>query len=79
MTAYSLGGWCYPLYSGSLLCYNHTHNPAFVIASGAILGIGASFLWVAQGAVEYLLLPVDFFLLTTSYLVVLDHGLLSLT
>ncbi|KAG6832737.1 hypothetical protein H0H87_000586 [Tephrocybe sp. NHM501043] len=46
-----LGGWTYPLYSGALLCYNHTHNSAFVIASGAILGIGASFLWVAQGAI----------------------------
>ncbi|KAF5359181.1 hypothetical protein D9756_003601 [Leucocoprinus leucothites] len=50
-TCLLLGGWCYPLYSGSLLCYNHTHNSAFVIASGAILGIGASFLWVAQGAI----------------------------
>ncbi|TFK65106.1 MFS general substrate transporter [Pluteus cervinus] len=46
-----IGGWCYPLYSGALLCYNHTQNSAFVIASGAILGLGASFLWVAQGAV----------------------------
>ncbi|EKM79019.1 hypothetical protein AGABI1DRAFT_121334 [Agaricus bisporus var. burnettii JB137-S8] len=46
-----IGGWTYPLYSGSLLCYNHTNNAAFVIASGAILGIGASFLWVAQGAI----------------------------
>lgn len=50
----STGGWCYPLYSGALLCYNHTHNSAFVIASGAVLGIGASFLWVAQGAVSSL-------------------------
>ncbi|CAG8126104.1 unnamed protein product [Penicillium olsonii] len=46
-----LGGWTYPLYSGSLLCFNATKNGAFVIASGAILGIGASFLWVAQGAI----------------------------
>ncbi|KAF8625232.1 hypothetical protein AX17_006898 [Amanita inopinata Kibby_2008] len=46
-----IGGWTYPLYSGALLCYNHTKNSAFVIASGAILGIGASFLWVAQGAI----------------------------
>ncbi|KAG6809032.1 hypothetical protein H0H92_001876 [Tricholoma furcatifolium] len=46
-----VGGWTYPLYSGALLCYNHTHNSAFVIAAGAILGIGASFLWVAQGAI----------------------------
>jgi MFS family permease len=68
-----LGGWTYPLYSGSLLCFNGmaddlfmripgymlisgfshpaTQNGAFVIASGAILGVGASFLWVAQGAI----------------------------
>ncbi|CAG8375252.1 unnamed protein product [Penicillium salamii] len=46
-----LGGWTYPLYSGSLLCFNATNNGAFVIASGAILGVGASFLWVAQGAI----------------------------
>ncbi|KAL5361996.1 major facilitator superfamily domain-containing protein [Aspergillus floccosus] len=46
-----IGGWTYPLYSGSLLCFNRTGNGAFVIAAGAILGIGASFLWVAQGAI----------------------------
>ncbi|KAG6877162.1 hypothetical protein C0993_009767 [Termitomyces sp. T159_Od127] len=46
-----IGGWTYALYSASLLCYNHTQNSAFVIASGAVLGIGASFLWVAQGAI----------------------------
>ncbi|GLI81568.1 hypothetical protein PoHVEF18_009953 [Penicillium ochrochloron] len=28
-----------------------TKNGAFVIAAGAILGVGASFLWVAQGAI----------------------------
>ncbi|KAL0568892.1 hypothetical protein V5O48_013081 [Marasmius crinis-equi] len=49
-TCLLIGGWTYPLYSGSLLCYNHTRNAAFVIASGTILGLGASFLWVAQGA-----------------------------
>ena len=46
-----LGGWTYPLYAGSLLCFNRTQNGAFVIASGAILGVGASFLWVSQGAI----------------------------
>ncbi|ORY31999.1 major facilitator superfamily domain-containing protein [Naematelia encephala] len=46
-----LGGWTYALYTGSLLNYNRTHNGAFVIASGAILGIGAAFLWIAQGAI----------------------------
>ncbi|KAL3465738.1 hypothetical protein BJX64DRAFT_296997 [Aspergillus heterothallicus] len=36
-----LGGWTYPLYAGSLLCFNKTGNGAFVIASGAILAIAA--------------------------------------
>ncbi|OAA53598.1 major facilitator superfamily transporter [Niveomyces insectorum RCEF 264] len=45
-----IGGWTYALYSGSLLSYNHNKNGAFVIASGAILGIGASFIWIVQGA-----------------------------
>jgi Ion channel regulatory protein UNC-93 len=30
-------------------CCADTRNAAFVIASGAILGIGAAFLWIAQG------------------------------
>lgn len=46
-----IGGWTYALYSGSLLNYNHHANSAFVIVSGALLGIGASFLWVAQGSI----------------------------
>ncbi|KFY44338.1 hypothetical protein V494_01522 [Pseudogymnoascus sp. VKM F-4513 (FW-928)] len=46
-----LGGWTYALYSGSLLNFNHQNNGAFVIASGAILGVGASMLWVVQGAI----------------------------
>ncbi|KAK5995449.1 hypothetical protein PT974_03856 [Cladobotryum mycophilum] len=46
-----VGGWTYALYSGSLLGFNHTKNGSFVIASGAILGIGASFLWIVQGAI----------------------------
>ena len=46
-----LGGWTYALYSGSLLNLNHTENAAFVIGAAAILGIGASFLWVVQGAI----------------------------
>jgi hypothetical protein len=46
-----LGGWTYALYTGSLLNYNRTHNGAFVIASGAILGLGAAFLWITQGAI----------------------------
>nr|KMM68342.1 DUF895 domain-containing protein [Coccidioides posadasii RMSCC 3488] len=46
-----LGGWTYGLYSVSLLNFNIRNNGGFVIAAGAILGIGASFLWVAQGAI----------------------------
>ncbi|RDA88571.1 hypothetical protein CP532_5838 [Ophiocordyceps camponoti-leonardi (nom. inval.)] len=45
------GGWTYALYSGSLLNFNRTGNGAFVIASGALLGIGASLLWIVQGAI----------------------------
>ncbi|KAJ5987768.1 MFS general substrate transporter [Penicillium waksmanii] len=52
-----IGGWTYPLYSGSLLCFNSTNNGSFVIAAGAILGIGASFLWVAQGAIMTTYVP----------------------
>ncbi|KAJ5702014.1 MFS general substrate transporter [Penicillium malachiteum] len=52
-----LGGWAYPLYSGSLLCFSSTNNGAFVIASGAILGVGASFIWVAQGAIMTTYVP----------------------
>ncbi|KAI0483476.1 putative MFS transporter [Xylaria cf. heliscus] len=46
-----IGGWTYALYTGSLLHFNHHAEGAFVIASGAILGIGASFIWVVQGAI----------------------------
>lgn len=52
-----LGGWTYALYSGSLLNFNHHSNGAFVIASGAILGIGASMLWVVQGAIMTTYVP----------------------
>lgn len=47
----AFGGTGYALYSISLLMYNHTANSGFVIASGAILGICAAFLWCAQGTV----------------------------
>jgi MFS family permease len=69
-----LGGWAYPLYSGSLLCFNsmfhfetwrsmqelteiENGNGAFVIVAGAILGIGASFVWVSQGAIMTTYVP----------------------
>ncbi|GAB1192963.1 hypothetical protein APSETT444_002164 [Aspergillus pseudonomiae] len=45
-----IGGWTYALYAGSLLHFNRTSNGAFVIAAGAILGLGAAFFWVAQGS-----------------------------
>ncbi|CDK26063.1 unnamed protein product [Kuraishia capsulata CBS 1993] len=45
------GGWGYGLYVGSLLCFTKTNNGAFVIASGAILGVCAAFLWTAQGTI----------------------------
>lgn len=46
-----IGGWTYALYSGSLLSFNHNASGAFVITAGAILGIGASFIWIVQGAI----------------------------
>ncbi|CAK39218.1 putative MFS transporter [Aspergillus niger CBS 101883] len=52
-----LGGWTYALYSGSLLNFNYDKNGAFVIASGALLGVGASFLWVSQGAIMTTYVP----------------------
>lgn len=45
------GGTGYALYAGSLLCFNHTENRGFVIFAGAFLGICASCLWAAQGAI----------------------------
>lgn len=46
-----IGGWTYALYAGSLLNFNRTANGPFVIAAGALLGIGAAFFWVAQGTI----------------------------
>lgn len=50
-TLLTVGSWGYALYSASLLCYNITTNSGYVIASGAILGVCAAFLWTAQGAI----------------------------
>ncbi|EZF34075.1 UNC93-like protein [Trichophyton mentagrophytes] len=52
-----VGGWTYALYSASLLNFNIRHNGAFVIAAGGILGVGASFLWVTQGAIMTTYVP----------------------
>ncbi|RSH93071.1 hypothetical protein EHS25_007424 [Saitozyma podzolica] len=49
--AMGLGGWTYALYSGALLNYANNGNGAFVVASGALLGLGSAFFWLVQGAV----------------------------
>ncbi|TXG52157.1 hypothetical protein EZV62_021326 [Acer yangbiense] len=41
----------YVLYAGSFLYYNHYKHQSFAIAAGALLGIGAGLLWVAEGAI----------------------------
>jgi hypothetical protein len=47
----SATGWTYALYSGALLNYANNGNGAFVVASGALLGLGSAFFWLVQGAV----------------------------
>ncbi|CAM6092097.1 unnamed protein product [Calypogeia fissa] len=42
-----LGGLSYALYVGTYISY----NPLFVVTSGALLGVGAGFLWAAQGVI----------------------------
>ncbi|CEJ59575.1 Putative UNC93-like protein [Penicillium brasilianum] len=47
-----IGGWTYALYAGALLNSIRVKNGGpFVIASGALLGLGAAFFWVAQGTI----------------------------
>nr|CAB3480646.1 unnamed protein product [Digitaria exilis] len=46
-----LGALTYPLYAASFLYYNHNHIEAFPVIAGTLLGIGAGFLWAAQGAI----------------------------
>ncbi|ORX54924.1 MFS general substrate transporter [Hesseltinella vesiculosa] len=46
-----IGGLTYPLYMGSLWAYKHIESAAFVIAAGAILGIGAQLFWICQGSI----------------------------
>ncbi|KAE8713246.1 UNC93-like protein 1 [Hibiscus syriacus] len=41
----------YVLYAGSLLYYNHHQHQGFVIAAGALLGVGAGLLWAGEGAI----------------------------
>ncbi|KAH2876935.1 hypothetical protein KXW22_003799 [Aspergillus fumigatus] len=47
----SFGGFGYFLYVASLLSYNYNKNAGFLIFAGALLGVCASLLWCAQGAV----------------------------
>ncbi|OAQ66371.1 MFS transporter [Pochonia chlamydosporia 170] len=49
--SFLIAGWTYALYSGSLLSFNHSKNGGFVIGAGAVLGVGASFIWIVQGAI----------------------------
>ncbi|KAA0045371.1 hypothetical protein IC582_016367 [Cucumis melo] len=41
----------YVLYAGSFLYYNHIKDQTFAIIAGAILGMGAGFLWAGEGAI----------------------------
>uniref|UniRef100_A0A6N2LP24 Major facilitator superfamily (MFS) profile domain-containing protein n=1 Tax=Salix viminalis TaxID=40686 RepID=A0A6N2LP24_SALVM len=41
----------YVLYAGSFLYYNHKQHQSFAIVAGAVLGIGAGFLWAGEGAI----------------------------
>ncbi|KAG8477551.1 hypothetical protein CXB51_030946 [Gossypium anomalum] len=47
----AMGCSTYVLYAGSFLYYNHQQDQTFAIFAGALLGIGASFLWAGQGAI----------------------------
>ncbi|KAF9427731.1 hypothetical protein BGZ94_004302 [Podila epigama] len=46
-----LGGLTYALYIGSYLAFHHIKSLAFVVISSCLLGIGAGWLWCAQGAI----------------------------
>ncbi|OQS01004.1 UNC93-like protein [Achlya hypogyna] len=45
-----MGGLTYALYVAALLNYNLHGSSALVVAGGGLLGVGASLLWTAQGA-----------------------------
>ncbi|KDO24145.1 hypothetical protein SPRG_10572 [Saprolegnia parasitica CBS 223.65] len=45
-----LGGLTYAVYAGSLLHYNIHGSSTLVVIAGGLLGVGASLLWTAQGA-----------------------------
>ncbi|KAG0051671.1 hypothetical protein BGZ83_003462 [Gryganskiella cystojenkinii] len=46
-----LGGLTYVLYVGSFLAYHYIQSIVFVVISSCLLGVGAGWLWCAQGAV----------------------------
>ncbi|KAG0301619.1 hypothetical protein BGZ98_008194 [Dissophora globulifera] len=46
-----LGGLTYVVYVGSFLAYNYIQSIVFVVIASCLLGIGAGWLWCAQGAV----------------------------
>ncbi|KAF8647623.1 hypothetical protein HU200_065258 [Digitaria exilis] len=47
-----LGSLTYPLYVAAFLNYNHhPTSQIFPVIAGALLGVGAGFLWAAQGAI----------------------------
>ncbi|KAF9108511.1 hypothetical protein BGX27_008329 [Mortierella sp. AM989] len=46
-----IGGLTYPLYVGSFLAYNYTQSITFVVIASCLLGVGAGWLWCAQGAI----------------------------
>ncbi|KAF9909902.1 hypothetical protein BX616_011030 [Lobosporangium transversale] len=46
-----LGGLTYVLYVGSFLAYHYIESIVFVVIASCLLGIGAGWLWCAQGAV----------------------------
>ncbi|KAG6576610.1 UNC93-like protein 2, partial [Cucurbita argyrosperma subsp. argyrosperma] len=49
----------YVLYAGSFLYYNHYKEQTFAIIAGAILGVGAGFLWAGEGAIMTSYPPPD--------------------
>jgi MFS family permease len=46
-----VGGLTYCLYVGSFLAYHYISSIAFVVVASCLLGVGAGWLWCAQGAV----------------------------
>ncbi|KAF9172207.1 hypothetical protein BGX21_003901 [Mortierella sp. AD011] len=45
-----IGGFAYPLYISSFLAYAYIESIVFVVVASCLLGVGAGWLWCAQGA-----------------------------